>query len=230
VAEHVTAAIPAWTGVADPGRAAVMIEERQREAALRHIAEVAAAFPAAGLQAIDFQFVRTSTPNAFTARVAKDDSYAIGLDHAVPNLLHTLFVAALLAHQCGEFKLFGVCAARLVGLFFIGQAVEGLEDDMWTLNDVYQRTPASTRSIVDGFGEAVVQFVITHELGHVALGHFARATAPSLTTPSAGTIDVSAFDHQREFDADAWAMEAMLQIAGKDVRRLTFAAAVRSCR
>ncbi len=224
LADHVTAAIPAWTGVADPGRAALMIEERQREAVLRHIAEVSAAFPQAQLPAIDFQFVRTSTPNAFTARVAKDDSHAIGLDYGVSNLLHTLFVAAMAAHQVGEFQIFSLIAAKLVGLFHVGDVVEGLEEDLSMLHGLYQRSPASTRDIVDGFGAAVVDFVVTHELGHIALGHFRRAVAPSLTT-AGETIAVSAFDHEREFEADAWAMHAMLQVAGDDVRKLTFAAA-----
>ncbi len=226
VADHVTAAIPAWTGVADPGKAAEMVEARQRAAVLRHIAEVATAFPAAGLQGVDFQFVPTYTPNAFTARVAKDDSYAIGLDYAVPNLLHTLFVAAMLANQTGNFDFFGTGCARLVSLFHVGRPAPGLEEDLLMLHEVYRNTPESTRAIIDGFGQSVVEFVITHELGHIALGHFLRAKAPSLSTPQAGPIDVSAFDHQREFDADAWAMEALLRVAGDDPRRLTFAAAV----
>jgi hypothetical protein len=225
VGADITATIPAWTGQTDAGAAMEMLEQRQREGVLGHIAEVAAAFPSAGLQAIDFQFVPTSVPNAFTARVAKDESCAIGLDHGVLGLLHPLMVLAMLAQQFGKFGIFGEGAARLVSLFFIGRPVDGLEADLRMLGDKYANADDSTRQIIDGFGQGVVDFVIAHELGHVALGHFLRAKAPTLASPTDGPMAVSAFDHEREFEADAWAMEALLLVAGGDVRRLTFAVA-----
>jgi len=224
--KRIVEVIPSWTGFANPGIAVEMVEAHQRAIVLSHIAEVVAAFPEAVFPHIDFQFVRTGTPNAFATHVAKDDSYAIGLDHGVMNLLHVLFVAAMAAHQVHDFNIFGVSAARMVGLFFLGKPADDLEDDVELLHGLYTRSSDSTRSIIDGFAETAVRFVIAHELGHVALSHFRQGRASSFQMHPGGMADISAFDHEREYEADAWAAAALLKIAHNDVRRLTLAGAV----
>ena len=71
-------------------------------------------------------------------------SYAIGLDYGVPNLLHTLFVAAMLAaHQTGDFRFFSLASAPRdwLACSFSSKSVQGLEEDMRMLRTTSTSAP-----------------------------------------------------------------------------------------
>jgi predicted Zn-dependent protease len=72
-------------------------------------------------------------------------------------------------------------------------------------------------------------FIIAHELGHIAMGHWARlgqlylrhvpgAVTPQTTDPVAGPLgrDASALSHRHELDADAYSLHTLRKLGHAD--------------
>jgi hypothetical protein len=143
------------------------------------------------------------------------------MDADIEEFLRTVFLAAMAAHEVRKFELFATCAAELVGVYYIGAESPHTEEGTGLLADLYQRWPDWRRTIVDGFRDASARFLISHELGHIHLGHFAEGGALQLDSGD-GSIELSAFpDRAREFAADEWAAEWTLKAARNDIPRQT---------
>ena len=208
----------------DPVLIAKTIEDRRHAVVRNHIAVLADAVPDTRFPEVEFQFVR-GVPQVFTVHAFKDDSYAIGMDADIVDLLHTLFLAIVASHEVRKFEIFATCAANLVGVYYVRAMPEEVEEGVSLLFDVYRKWPAWIYTMVDCFRDAAVQFLVSHELGHIHLGHFKEggAVRPVPDSP----VELSAFpDHTREFAADEWAATWIFKAAGKDVTLQTLAVVV----
>jgi hypothetical protein len=125
------------------------------------------------------------------------------------------------AHAVDDFRVFGSIAAQAVGALYVHRPVEGSEENALLLRE---HTPPMVAQLADLLAPEAARFLLAHEVGHICLDHFARGH-PSLLAlhPDAPSRAVSAFDHELEFEADAWAAETTLQVAGDDVQRQTLA-------
>ena len=187
-----------------------------------HIAALAEAVPNSRFTDIEFQYTR-SVPGAFTLHALGDDSYAIGMDADIEEFLRLVFFAAVVACETQKFMLFAKCATELVGVYYIGRQSKETEEGIGVLCDLYRQAPEWRRTMTDTFRDAAAQFLISHELAHIHLGHFAEGGALQIESGD-GPIELSAFpDRAREFAADEWAADWTLKAAGNDVTRQTLA-------
>lgn len=192
----------------DWAAAARKIEQIGRNSARKYIAELARRYPEdASLPGIGFEFMKRKLPTAIAFR-ADDESIAIGVDPGLGALFTTLFHAAQIAVDRQLQPLFIDLLVDLVKLYYLGQQTPGLEERMLQLDaaaDPFQRSWA------DWSGSIAMRFLIGHEVAHHHLRHFERHEAPRLRMePSDFETELSAFEHQPEFEADAWSARELI--------------------
>jgi hypothetical protein len=186
-------------------------------AARTHIAALVQAVPNNRFAHVEFQYAR-SVPHAFTVHALADDSYAIGMDADIEEYLRLVFFAAVAAYETQKFQLFASCATELFGVYYVGRQSRETEEGIGQLCGLYKNSPEWRRAMTDTFRDAAAQFLISHELAHVHLDHFAEGGALQVGSG----FELSAFpDKAREFGADEWAAEWTLKAAGNDVVRQT---------
>jgi len=195
----------------DWAQAAEKIENLQRAAARKYIAELAKRNGDSPLiSRIGFEFVKCATPNAFAYHEPVDDSFAIGVDPGLQSLFALLFHAARLAVYFGQEDWFISFVNNLVKSHFFGWPIEGLEEEILS-RDAF--TGPMDRHWADWSGYIAVCFLVGHEVGHVQLGHLQRNQAPRFRMAPDRESDgeITAFDHQREFEADEWSANQLIQ-------------------
>jgi len=195
----------------DWAQAAQKIENLQRAAARKYIAELAKRNGDSPLiSRIGFEFIKCATPNAFAYHEPADDSFAIGLDPGLQSLFALLFHAARLAVYFGQEDWFIALVNNLVKSHFFGWPIEGLEEGILLLDKF---TGPMDRHWADWSGYIGVCFLVGHEVGHMQLGHLQLNQAPrfrmALDRDSQG--EITAFDHQCEFEADEWSANQLIQ-------------------
>lgn len=178
-------------------------------------------YPNSGFRRVGFAFFNTDVPNAVTFHVEVDDSYAIGLDYGSVSLFAFTFPTLLYSRLNNLENLEWVTA-----LLDIIQ-IQLLEDDgsskqrsMRRLMREHELEAVSSRAL-----EMTFRFVIGHELAHYHLQHFRNKRATRLNTIGTGTPQdrVSTFDPNSEFEADAWAADALLKFARDNPLKHTLA-------
>jgi hypothetical protein len=195
----------------DWAQAAKKIENLQRAAARKYIAELAKRNGDSPLiSRIGFEFIKCATPNAFALHEAVDDSFAIGIDPGLQSLFALLFHAARLAVYFGREDWFIALVNNLVKSHFYGWPIEGLEEGILSLDEV---TGPMDRHWADWSGYIAVCFLVGHEVGHVQLGHLQRNQAPRcrMAPDQDSEGEITAFDHQCEFEADEWSANQLIQ-------------------
>jgi len=201
----------------DWARAAQKIEDRQRAEARKYIAELAKRNGDSSLiSRIGFEFIKCATPNAFAYHEPADDSFAIGLDPGLQNLFALLFLAARLAVYYGREDWFIDLVNNLVKSHFFGWPIGRLEEGILSLDEV---TGPMDRHWADWSGYIAVCFLVGHEVGHMQLGHLQRNQAPRfrMAPDRDSEGEITAFDHQCEFEADEWSANQLIQASDKDL-------------
>ncbi len=205
-----------------PADAVELYEAARKRTVLEYIWEFAT-LCGNDLTGVDFEFVRTDTPNAFAAYHPDDNSYAIGFDHGLWSMFGTLFIAAGVACDYDKFDLLLGVAQRLTLTFFGNVALPPSEAEEVILA-MYSRTPPLIKKLSELAGPMCVRFLIGHEVGHIELGHLTGGHAKRYRFAVGGPeIPVSAVEWQSEFEADSWAAEAILKLAGDDLMAKTLA-------
>jgi hypothetical protein len=205
-------------------QAAQKIETLQRAAARKYISELAKRNGDSPLiSRIGFEFVKCATPNAFAYHEPADDSFAIGLDPGLQSLFALLFHAARLAVYFGKGDWFIALVNNLVKSHFFGWSIEGLEEEILSLDKF---TGPMDRHWADWSGYIAVCFLVGHEVGHVQLGHLRRNQAPRfrIVPDRDSEGEITAFDHQTEFEADEWSANHLIQASSE-----TFSSRIGAC-
>ncbi len=184
-------------------------------------------YPNSGFETVGFAFFNTDSENAITFHVPQDDSYAIGLDYGMPSIFAFTFPTLLHVKLQGR--------SNLEWLLALCDIVQRQFYADGRVGEVEARTKerAMKRMIQENYLEKessqalemVFKFLIAHELGHIHLGHFKTKKATHLSTvqPGNDNADVSTFDHAAEYEADAFAMQALREIAGDSPIQQTLA-------
>jgi hypothetical protein len=176
----------------------------------------------------DDRFARTSVgvaptmvPTAFALHSKLDDSYAVGIDDGLFDMLNVLTLAAVAAFRAKDLNLYAGYCIHAFGLFYhVPQPsiVSAFEQ----LAKTYTDSAAQIRAMMDDMRVMNLRFVLSHETAHIALGHFEdRKPTQFSFDPQVQDSEVSAFDgFAEEFQADARAAEVMVLQAGDNPRAL----------
>ena len=181
------------------------MRERQTEICRSVIHRVSVARQNPGPAPIAFALVGTESPNAVAIHDANDDSFAIALDPGPVNLFNGVFLAALYALRSGDLPVLAWTLRDFVHSIFLNRIVPGFEECQLRL---FKRM-GSYQSAFGNVGDTMLRFIVAHEMAHIELGHFRQENTPrmKLLPDAKGEEEISAFDHDREFAADAWAVE-----------------------
>jgi hypothetical protein len=196
-------------------QAAHKIENLQRAAARKYIAELAKRNGDSPLiSRIGFEFIKCATPNAFAYHEPTDDSFAIGLDPGLQSLFALLLHASRMAVYFGQEEWFIALVNNLVKSHFFGWPIEGIEEGILSLDKF---TQPMDRHWADWSGYIAVCFLVGHEVGHMQLGHLKRnqATRFRMAPDRDSEGEITAFDHQCEFEADEWSANQLIQASDK---------------
>lgn len=185
--------------------AARKIEEQQRAAVRKYLAQLAERSGDPSIARIGFEFIQCETPNAMSLPVEADGSFAIGLDPGLQSLFTLLFHAARLALYYGEEDFFIGLACDLVQSHYLGEGVEGLEEKILALD---RATGVYDRHWADWGAYVSVCFLVGHEVGHVHLGHFQRHSVEGGVDSATGPSNWPS-----EFDADEWSAKQLIEIS-----------------
>jgi hypothetical protein len=78
--------------------------------------------------------------------------------------------------------------------------------------------------IVPSLVNAIEEFVITHEIGHIYLGHTKEKSRYALPLNDGTTLSVIKNDHKQEYQADIWALQRLIarakELEGDDPSRI----------
>jgi len=181
---------------------------------------------------LPLDLIWTGTPNAFAIHVPSDGSYAIGVDP-------TIFTAASLIAAFGYYALrspvtdrnvayqqYVDCVADTINAYFLG-APEKWRQDVAIAGMQILNSQEGLKTFMRDFSVFTLWFITSHEVAHIVLGHLESADAPSLneTENNSSPAKLSAFQHDNEFEADSWALKAVLDVAcGNDIARDIFRA------
>ncbi len=196
-------------------------ERARQDRCHRMIQDAVGAAPATPLGRTGFDIVPALTPNAFVVHVQADDSYAIGLDDALDDMLAVLTLAALAAFTNKDIGIYTRYCLHVFGLFY-GSPHPSIVDHFDQLAAMYVGSKAPIRLMIDDMREMGLRFILAHEAAHIALAHFRSRHAEVVSVqPDLQASEVSAFDDNScEFEADSWAAEHLLQLTQGDRRRL----------
>jgi hypothetical protein len=182
----------------------------------------------AGLDLRDLAFVEVllGTPSAYTFRDPNDGSMAIGMD---PGYWHMILLSYLLARMGkqhnDEFWFMGV-EYKATQYFYMGQDNGGSELIDYA-NEIIARSGPGVREMTENFVGAAISMILAHEVGHIALGHVGEGERFRLYPGSSDKTEASIFqDKRKELEADAWAAECLLGMAGNNFKEKTLAVTV----
>ena len=154
------------------------IREKARQDYRRVIDDYRTAHPCPRFDNLEFEFVDSGTPNAVAVHVKTDNSFAIGMDPRLDAVGAWLIDFAYVAYRQNTPEEFLQIVAHSVQSTFLGVPLSE------EVNAFYLRYVALAKSNGavwrDWIGQAVAQFLIGHELGHIYLDHFATAKAACL--------------------------------------------------
>jgi Zn-dependent protease with chaperone function len=174
------------------------------------------------LASVDTALVPASTPNAFALAVKADQSYAIGLDESLLDLLTILTHASFAAYTTKDIRIYQNFCLHSFDLYYHHMPPHPcIVDNCAELAAQYVSSFAGYRDMLLDIREMSIRFLLGHESAHVALKHFESGSAARFSfIPGNENSEVSAFDHQAcEYDADAWAAEHMFLHASNDQRK-----------
>jgi hypothetical protein len=177
--------------------------------------------------AVDHLFV--PSPTAITFYDPNDDSFAIGFDPGMWQVLCFLYLDAALGQRADSPQLFLVFATKTVGWFWVGAGKATAAQDIDFTIEFTRAAAPDFWSFAKDVVETSISFTIAHEVGHIVLDHLTGPHAHELRLGP--HLDkrgvVSAMDsYEAEHDADAWAAEALLALAKDDFKKQTLAVSV----
>jgi hypothetical protein len=174
------------------------------------------------LSQVDLRHVFIDSPNAITLFESSDRSYAIGVDPGFWHAMLFLYWDAALGLRVNDPQWFLILATKTVSWFWVGTSQDWTGDVDATVKLLQDKAP-DLWSLGRDFVNAAILFTIAHEVGHVVLGHVdgSHATSLRLTEDGQETRASAMDDKQLEFDADAWAAEALFRWAGSDFKKQT---------
>ena len=208
-----------WIGVllaslgADPNDPTNFYQEgRERRVRLTEQA-MAAISSASGIdcRGLPVEWVHLDSPNALAIH-AEDGGEAIGIDQLVIGQLALIAAAGIAAMARGGDRSVVRTAETLHRVLRLGHVDETGEQHLLEV----QEAVSDFAWMIDGFWQTSFEFVLAHEVGHVALGHFDTSNAPLrlMLEDDAQPVEVSCFpSHELEHQADAWALEQVRSIA-----------------
>jgi hypothetical protein len=185
----------------------------RREAIQQYVDKLAREFPDPRFERLGFNLVATKIPNALAIHVREDDSYAIGLDPTIHEMLTWLLVTAHWAYQRKEPEIFLQLAVNFVRLGFLNMDLPPENEDSMTL---FVRAIRPEHEQMGSWTLAIAAaFLVGHEMGHIYLGHFHNGKPFKMQfVPAKAEKDaVAGFSAAHEHEADEWAAKAVLQIS-----------------
>jgi hypothetical protein len=176
------------------------------------LVEMTGRYPGSRFEELGITFFNTDSPNAIVLHDRDDDSYAIGIDYGMIFLFSGVFGTLLHSQLLNMENLNWVLALVDVVLFLFWNQNEGLQQRSHRefLEQRYLQA-VSSRAL-----EMTFKFLVAHELGHIYLGHFRDKQSSRLSAVGTGSDrdEISTFDHDAEFAADAWGAKVLREIAG----------------
>lgn len=186
---------------------------RIRKEELKHYRQIIddyrRAHPCPRFDNLGFEFADIGTPNAVAVHVKSDNSFAIGMDPRLHAVGAWLIDLAYITYRQNVPEDFIHMVAHSVQTAFLGAPLSEEHNAFYL--QVIAHTEANPPVWRDWLGLMVGQFLVGHELGHIYLDHFATGKATLLRlNPQADRDDeISAFAHQQEYAADAWAATSL---------------------
>jgi hypothetical protein len=176
------------------------------------LVEMTGRYPGSRFEELGITFFNTDAPNAVVLHDRDDDSYAIGIDYGMIFLFSGVFGTLLHSQLRNIENLNWVLALVDVVLFLFWNQKEGLQQRSHRqLVEQHYLQAVSSRAL-----EMTFKFLVAHELGHIYLGHFRDKQSSRLSAIGVGSDrdEISTFDHDAEFAADAWSARVLRDIAG----------------
>lgn len=166
---------------------------------------------------LPIEFVYSCSPNAFAIHAPEDGSYAIGVDLKIITAMATIAVAGLNALSCdaaegiGASQLYVHAVADTINAYFLNAPEAAREEVALALIKAINSNK-NLKTFMSDFQRLSFWFVTAHEIAHIVLGHLESADAPLLkdTHNEDCQAKVSTFEHEKEFEADSWALRILL--------------------
>jgi hypothetical protein len=198
----------------------------------RHYAEVKAKLieigKFAGLDLHDLAFVEVllGSPSAYVFRDPNDGSIAIGMDPGYWHMITLSYLVALMGKQVNDDFWFLGLEFQATQYFYMGQDSGGSELIDYA-NEIVARSDPGVREMAQNFVGTAIWMILAHEVGHIVLGHVGEGERFRLYPGSADKTEASIFQgQQKELEADAWAAECLLAMAGNNFKEQTLAVTV----
>jgi hypothetical protein len=170
---------------------------------------------------IDFSYLATNEPDALTIHVPEDNSYAIALDQTMSVFFDYVFSSLLDACYLRHKNLTWVEPMLDFVLKSIARQ-ESLRIDQKILSR--QRLEIAALETFKELARSMAeQFLILHELAHIALDHTNKRAALAVASGNARDA-LAKFDQDAEYEADDWAANVLWQSAVDDAVKRPLAA------
>jgi len=177
------------------------------------------------LEKVSFDYVTSHYANAFTVYSSLDNSYAIGMDHAIiyllkhvlPTMLGTTanFMKEPLNNQIGPI----LDIYDMVCLHYSLGRLPDMNKRMLNNSRYVASLEKEHHDIIQTISEGMFAFFIMHEIAHIVLGHLKRKT-PNRSAPDDLNLT--------EFSADEWAAKELIEIPA--FRQLGPGSSLTTCR
>lgn len=165
-----------------------------------------------GVRRVSFTALSGGIPNAVVVRAPQDGSVAVGYYKCLDGLLFPSF-ALIVAFATGHLDFDSFLRGFITNIRVTVTCNASATEQRW--NAEMAGRIRDMPEVIHSFSRAIArmanEFVLSHEIAHIVLGHFDRVDgfAHSERVDAA----ISKFKHQLEFEADAWAAEQILDLS-----------------
>lgn len=171
---------------------------------------------------IPVDVLTTQCPNAIIFYFEKDQSYAIGIDTELFTMLEHILLACIhIVSAINEKKEQTQKALRrYMEIVFAYVQSSIYKAHVKYFKELIGELFLITKNVEDGNLHKLVyllrlmalNFIITHELGHIACGHFNNYRPLNYTDLSADDPLLSTFKHEQEYQADEWSYRILTSL------------------
>lgn len=174
-----------------------------------------------GYNNIPIKHAFTGSPNAITMYAKEDDSYAVAFDIRAHSLILYLLEAGCfwISDRQSEWefksKVISTAIGASVNLLFAKESPS--EEEQEVIKYVHQNTGEVMQYVTVAMTNAILEFILAHELAHIVLGHFHKGDfkQSALDDAVGEGQHVSLFQHQKEYEADEWAHGAIRKLPNR---------------
>lgn len=172
---------------------------------------------------ISIDVLKTQYPNAIVLHFEEDQSYAIGFDPSLFNMIeHILMTCMRIVSATNEDSIQDIYEATSlylevvfahVNMSIYEAHVENLEEVLGKMLLLTRDSASEHRQNLNWVLRLMaLYFIITHELAHVACGHFQDCRPQTCHSVHTGGALFSTFAHEQEYQADEWSYNVLMSL------------------